>query len=363
MAGLVSLSAIPTSWAYLDESSDYQLQATRLAQLDGIPWGMAWFDDKTLLITLREGKLLRVDISNGRISELSGLPAISAKGQGGLLDIYALKVSDETASTRPFLFTYTKAVTGGDTTVLALALVGESGISRWQDLVVTDAVSDTDRHFGSRISQDSEGNIYFSIGDRGVRENGQRLDTMAAKILRVTSLNPLNVETWSYGHRNPQGLAFDSENQRLWAIEHGPRGGDELNHIEVGNNYGWPLASHGKEYWGPLSVGEEHVPGTVAPLKVYTPSIAPSSLLYYQGDEFPAWQGDLLAGSLKLTHLNRIIMDENGMPTDQEERLLSEMKERIRSLLIDDAGRLYFTTDNGNLYRLTRQEWGDIQQP
>mgnify|MGYP000329478061 CR=1 FL=1 len=157
-------------------------------------------------------------------------------------------------------------------------------------------------------------------------------------------------EIWSYGHRNPQGLTWDNDNKRLWSIEHGPRGGDEINLIKKGKNYGWPVISYGKEYWGPVSVGEStHKVGMEQPAKVYVPSIAPGSLLYYTGDAFPQWRGDLFAGALKLRHINRIELDEQGRAIT-EERLFDKLDERIRALVQSPEGWIYFSTDSGNIY-------------
>jgi glucose/arabinose dehydrogenase len=159
-------------------------------------------------------------------------------------------------------------------------------------------------------------------------------------------------ETWSYGHRNPQGLSYDFKNKRLWLIEHGPRGGDELNLVEAGKNYGWPVISYGKEYWGPLSVGEATAKeGMEQPVKYYDPSIAPGSLLLYTGEAFPRWQGDLFAGALKLQHLNQIKLNDAGEAVG-EVRLLTGLNERIRSLAQSPEGFIYLSTDSGKIIRL-----------
>jgi glucose/arabinose dehydrogenase len=158
-------------------------------------------------------------------------------------------------------------------------------------------------------------------------------------------------EIWSFGHRNPQGMAFDFKTGRLWSNEHGPRGGDEINLIKPGKNYGWPLVSQGKEYWGDRAIGVTSQVGMEDAVKVYIPSIAPSSLLIYRGAAFPKWQGSLFSGALVLRHLNRVTLNPQGKAIS-EERLLTDLNERIRSLAVDHAGLLYFATDSGKIARL-----------
>ena len=159
-------------------------------------------------------------------------------------------------------------------------------------------------------------------------------------------------EIWSYGHRNPQGVFYDKSQQRLWSNEHGPRGGDEINLISPGLNYGWPIISHGKEYWGPVQVGEgQEKEGMEQPIKFYIPSIAPSSLIVYSGKAFPAWKGNLFAGALKMTHINRIEINSFGREVE-EERLLERLGERIRDILESPEGWLYFSTDSGKIMRI-----------
>ncbi|MCM0150509.1 PQQ-dependent sugar dehydrogenase [Photobacterium galatheae] len=326
-----------------------------------IPWGMTFIDANHLLVTLREGQAVLLDIRSGKTTAINGLPAVYARGQGGLLDV---RLSPDPTAQGWLYFTYAKPVKGGGVTTLARARLSGKTLTQWQDLKVTRSLSDTNRHFGSRIAFDGRGHVFFSVGDRGHRPNGQDLTNHAAAVLRlnldgsVPEDNPFvgrkdaSAEIWSFGHRNPQGLAYDQANQRLWEIEHGPRGGDEINLILPGRNYGWPVTSHGKEYWGPLAVGEaREKAGIESPVKVYIPSIAPGSLLLYRGDAFPGWQGNLFAGALVLQHLNRVVLDSTGKPV-KEERLFEAMGERIRSLTQSKEGYLYFATDSGNLYRV-----------
>lgn len=375
---LIFLAALIVSESHANNCPKYQVQM--VAEGLGVPWGMALLDPNTLLITERGGQLLELDLASGKRTQIKGLPPIHAKGQGGLLDIKLgpnvsntssdLDSNTESDSSNPqwLYFTYSKPVAGQGRTTIARAQLLGNELVNWQDLLVTESATDTNRHFGSRIAFDDKGHLFFSVGDRGHRPNGQDLTTHAGSILRlnldgtlphdnpfVTGTNKNNSdalpEIYSYGHRNPQGLAYDMKNQRLWAIEHGPRGGDEINLIKPGGNYGWPEVSFGKEYWGPISVGEgTFKEGMEPPTKVYTPSIAPSSLLVYSGLAFTEWQGNLLSGALKLTHLNRVTL--GGAQATSEERLLTELNERIRQVIEDDKGYLLISTDSGNIYRL-----------
>ncbi|MCW8327217.1 PQQ-dependent sugar dehydrogenase [Photobacterium sp. SDRW27] len=344
-------------------SSNMSFQVDLIASNLQIPWGMTFISPQKLLITQRHGKAVIVDTTDSSITQVNGLPEVDAKGQGGLLD-----VAVEPAYKAPdgwLYFTYSKAVNDRAVTVLARSRLTENTLTHWQELLVSDSASSTYRHFGSRIAFDLQGHLFFSIGDRGERPNGQDLTTHAGSILRLNldgAVPPDNPfvghptalpEIWSYGHRNPQGLAYDTTTQQLWTIEHGPRGGDEINLIEKGKNYGWPITSHGKEYWGPISVGEStEKEGIESPKKVYIPSIAPGSLILYTGNAFPNWQGDLFAGALKLQHINRTTPDSKGNII-AEERLVSELNQRIRALIQSPEGWIYFSTDDGNLYRLS----------
>jgi glucose/arabinose dehydrogenase len=292
---------------------------------------------------------------------VDGLPSIVAEGQGGLLDV---AVAPANAAPGWIYFTYSKPVDGEATTALARARLDGERLVDWQDLLVADAVSGTRRHFGSRIAFDDEGHLFFGVGDRGERDPAQDNSNHIGTIMRLNldgSIPPDNPfvgdraardEIWSFGHRNPQGLLFDSATQRLWEIEHGPRGGDEINLILEGRNYGWPVVSHGQEYWGPVSVGEAtSKPGMEDPRKVYIPSIAPGSLLLYRGEAFPDWRGDLFSGALKLRHLNRVSLSADGQAT-AEERLLEDFGERIRALAESPEGWIYLSTDSGRILRM-----------
>lgn len=332
----------------------------------GMPWGLSFVDSKTLLFTERSGKVGKLDLETGDVHYLDGVPEITALGQGGLLDIVVYTGDKDSAAPNPWVyFTYSLGSDDQAFTTLGRAKLNGDTFTDWQHLFKTKSAQEGGRHFGSRIAFDQQGHLFFSVGDRGHRPNGQDTQTHAGSILRLNtdgslpSDNPwsdsdANVlkEIWSYGHRNPQGLVYDQATERLWSIEHGPRGGDELNLIQAKGNYGWAKISFGKEYWGPVDVGEgtEH-PGMIQPVKQYTPSIAPSSLMIYRGEAFPQWQGNLFSGALKLTHLNRIVLDEAGNAIE-EERLLNDMNERIRALVTGPEGFIYFSTDSGKIMRI-----------
>ena len=349
-------SALPTI-----QSESMSLRLEQVADGLGIPWGISFLSANHLLVTERNGAVRLVEIDNGEVSMLNNVPDVLAKGQGGMMDI---ALSPNYKKDGWIYFTYVKEVKGQGATVLSRAKLVARRFSNWQELLVTKSTTEESHHFGSRITFDEHGHVFFSVGDRGVRKNAQDLSNHAGSILRlnldgsVPEDNPFSTnkqllpEVWSYGHRNPQGLAYDAGNERLWSIEHGPRGGDEINLIHSGANYGWPVISYGKEYWGPIAVGEgTHRKGMEQPVKVYIPSIAPGSLLLYSGNALPDWKGNLLSGALKLQHINRIVLSKQGEVL-KEERLLEDLDERIRALAQSPQGWLYFSTDSGKIFRL-----------
>ena len=357
MKTLILLLALSLLLSAPLRAQDFQLK--EVASGLGIPWGLAFISPNELLFTERKGSAGILNTSSRKISRLTGLPPVFAEGQGGLLDV---AVPPQYPQQDWIYFTYSKEINGQGVTTLARARLKQHSLQQWQELLVTQSGTDTGRHYGSRIAFDDKGYLYFGVGDRGERPNGQNLQTHAGSIIRlkrngeIPADNPFVddkaalAEIWSYGHRNPQGLVWDNEHKRLWEIEHGPRGGDELNLIQKGKNYGWPVISYGMEYWGPLAVGEgTEKPGMQQPVKYYVPSIAPGSLLVYSGDAFPQWKGSLFAGALKLRHLNRITLDSAGNAV-AEERLLEELDERIRALAQSPEGWIYFSTDSGKIF-------------
>lgn len=323
-----------------------------------VPWGMSFVSNDQLLVTERNGDIVLVNLKTQTKTTLLHVASVAANGQGGLLDV-ALSPHDPTV----FYFTYSKQHDSGVDTTLAMASWDGKTVTAWRDVLITVSNSTTTRHFGSRIAFDAT-HLYFTIGDRGMRPNGQDRRTHAGSVLRLNldgttpDDNPFagnpnaQAQIWSYGHRNPQGLYYDAPSQTLWEIEHGPRGGDEINLIRKGANYGWATTSYGKEYWGPVSVGDsEEADGIDSPRKVYIPSIAPSGLLLYRGQRYPQLNGKLLTGALKLTHINVITLDDNQSAIE-ETRLLESLNERIRDIRRSPDDWIYFSTDSGNIYRL-----------
>ncbi|MGB0944966.1 MAG: PQQ-dependent sugar dehydrogenase [Marinomonas sp.] len=359
-SGSIQAASIKTKTLY----QDTLLKADLVSELDGVIWGLTLINDTEAVLTLRKGQAFHLDLITGKQTKLSGLPKIATRGQGGLLDVAASPEYDESGW---LYFTYSKPMTQGATVTLGRAKLSGSELINWEDIFITQSASSSGQHFGSRIAFDNQGYLYFGIGDRGERPNGQNLQNHAGSILRlhpdgrIPKDNPFVGKAaaqdaiWSYGHRNPQGLFFDKVTNTLWSNEHGPRGGDEINKIKRGANYGWPIVSHGKEYWGPISVGDgTEKEGIENPLKVFIPSIAPSALHIYQGQLFDGWQGNHISLALAKRHLNLVTFNSQGEPT--ENRYLGELDERFRSIAEDSKGYLYIGTDSGKLIRLSRSE-------
>ena len=343
------------------KSEGMAYKVEKVAENLGVVWAMTFINKDEILFTQRNGKLGVINTKNSDIRWVHHNIPVMQGGQGGLLDV---AVNSDYKQGNWIYFTYVKNVQGEGATTLGRAKLNGNELTFWQDLLVTKSRTDTSRHFGSRIAFDNDGHLFFGIGDRGVRKNAQNLSTHAGSILRLNLdgsvpkdnpfVNQKNIlpEIWSYGHRNPQGLVYDKQNNRLWEIEHGPRGGDEINLILPKLNYGWPIVSHGKEYWGPVQVGSgTHKDGMQDAHKIYIPSIAPSSLLLYTAETFPKWKGNLFAGALILTHINKLSIDEEANII-KEERLVESLNQRIRTLVQSPKGYIYFSTDSGFIYRI-----------
>lgn len=324
------------------------------------PWAIAFISDRSYLITERDGSLYLVQ--DGAARAVSGLPEVWAEGQGGLLDV---AVANDFHSSKTIYLTFAEPRSGGAGTALATATL-DSESATLSGLTVIFRQSDptgAGRHFGSRIVEARDGTLFVSVGDRADRDMAQSLESYKGKILRVghdgrvPSDNPFVgqggalPEIWSYGHRNPQGMAI-SPDGRLWTVEHGPRGGDEVNTPAAGQNYGWPLISYGEEYsGGKVGLGVS-APGLEQPLHYWDPSIAPSSLMIYSGKLWPEWRGDLFVGSLKFDMISRL--SSTGSAVEEVERLFEGAYPRIRDIQEAPDGTIWFLSENnGAAYRIS----------
>ncbi|MFZ3286114.1 MAG: PQQ-dependent sugar dehydrogenase [Telluria sp.] len=334
------------------------------------PWGMAWLPDGRLLITSKRGTL---HVLNGKRFDaipLEGLPEVYTGGQGGLLDI-ALHPGDK-ANVRVYM-TMASGTDSANRTILVQGVFDGKRVHGIETLFRAQPDKGGGEHFGSRLVWLPDGTLLMSVGDGGnpprrvgamlAREQAQNLGSHHGAILRLTAEgraapgNPLASrpgalpEIWSYGHRNIQGLMRDPQSGRVWASEHGPRGGDEVNLIEGGRNYGWPLQSYGRDYRTGEPVGQRVVAGMVAPKAAWVPSPAPSGLTMYTGSHFPQWRGSLFSGSLAGMDIRRIELDKDANVVRQE-RL--DIGKRVRDVRQGPDGYLYAITDeeNGRLLRI-----------
>ena len=340
-------------------SQEHRFQLVTVAAGLHHPWALAFLPGGDLLVTERRGRLLRIT-ADGGTREIGGLPEVTATGQGGLLD---LVLDPDFADNRLLYFSYSEQVGGRLRTAVARAELAGDRLAGLERIFAMNRASSAGRHFGSRLAFLPDGDLLVTIGDRGQRDRAQDPSDHAGSVLRIRpdgSPSPRTTalaipgaapEVFTFGHRNAQGLAIHPATGAIWVHEHGPRGGDEINVLRGGANYGWPLATHGREYWGGRIASSE-APGTEQPLLHWTPSIAPSGMAFYTGTEFPRWNGDLFVGALAGRHLRRVLL-RGGAVVDQEV-LLEGRPGRIRDVRQGPNGRLWLLTDErrGGLYRL-----------
>lgn len=341
-------------------SQDVDFQVVQVAEGLEHPWGIDWLPDGRMIVTERPGRL--TILGEESRTDVSGLPEITADGQGGLLDV---RLHPDYEQNEWIYFTYSAPCEdGNDATALDRARLDGNALVERENLYRQDPCSSPGRHYGSRIIFPGDGTVMFTIGDRGLEDPAQDLAHPAGSVIRINEDgsipddNPFldeagaKPEIYSYGHRNIQGMIVHPETGAIWAHEHGPRGGDELNIVREGENYGWPEVSYGMEYRSDEPVGVREAPGIEMPVLEWTPSIAPSGLAYYDGDAFPAWQGNLFVGALAFQQLRRLELDGDDV-TDQEVLLDKEVG-RIRDVRQGPDGYLYLLIDdqNGGIYRL-----------
>lgn len=309
------------------------------------PWAIAFLPNGDKLITQRGGDLLYIAKQQRWL--VKGVPAVYAKGQGGLLDVI---VSNQFNVDRKLFLTYAEPSKQGGRTKLISAELSEDRreLLNIKTLFQQKHFDRSTRHFGSRVVQASSGDLFVTIGDRATRESAQDLDVYNGKVVRVKTSGA--VEIFSYGHRNPQGAAIDAKGE-LWIVEHGAKGGDEINKPEFGKNYGWPIISYGRHYSG-FKIGEgTEKEGMEQPRLYWDPSIAPSGMMIYSGALFPQWQGHIFVGSLKFSMISRSVIE--GGKVVEKERLFEDRFIRIRDIREAPDGSIWFLSiGDGAAYRI-----------
>ena len=321
------------------------------------PWSLTFLPNGDMLVTEKPGRL-RV-VRNGTLEPqpVSGVPEVWAVGQGGLLEVLP---HPQFAQNQQLYLTYSKPCgEKAATTALFRGRFDGKAVTNGQDLFVADNCNTGNPHFGSKLAFGPDGFLYMTIGDRGDRNRAQNLASHGGKILRLTEDgkgapgNPFadkpgaKPEIFSYGHRNAQGLAFHPQTGELWENEHGPQGGDELNIIQAGKNYGWPILSYGREYApGGLEVSQKpEKTGFQEPVIIWSPSIGISGMIVYTGDKFPHWKGNIFVGALSGQALHRVGFNDKGGLLGRE-ALLTELRQRIRDVRQGPDGNIYVAVDS-----------------
>ena len=329
------------------------------------PWGAAALPDGRLLVTERPGRLRLVGTDGAVSAPLAGVPAVEARGQGGLLDV---AIAPDFATTRELYLCHAMAVQGGALTRLVRARLSAdaTALEAVPILDATPPQASGRNHFGCRIAFGGDGALYLSTGDRyETKERAQRPGDLAGKVLRLSregaplANNPFNgtpgarAEVFTLGHRNPQGLALNPWTGSLWSAEFGARGGDEINVLHAGRNYGWPVVSYGVDYDGSaIGTGRGSAPGLEEPVFHWTPSVSPSGIAFYDGRAFPGWQRSLFVAALNPPGLVRLSTE--GDRVTGEERLLFDRRIRMRDVVVAADGALLVLTDEarGRILRL-----------
>jgi glucose/arabinose dehydrogenase len=327
------------------------------------PWGIAFLPDGRALVTERAGEI-RI-IKDGVLSdeEIEGVPPVYAHGQGGLMDI---QLHPDFAKNGWIYLSYSKQVADSGGTVIARAKLEGTTLTNLEELFQALPLSKSEVHFGSRIAFDGNGYMFFTSGERGKRENAQDLTNHLGKVLRlhddgkIPSDNPFvstigaKSEIWSYGHRSLQGLYYDKSTGILWEHEHGPRGGDELNIVQKGKNYGWPVITYGINYDSTIITDITEKEGMEQPVRYWVPSIAPCGMTMVTSDKYPNWKGNILIGALSHQLVSRVEVTDGKFV--HEEKLLEKIG-RVRAVVESPDGFIYIATENpGKIIRLVPRE-------
>lgn len=333
------------------------------------PWSIAFLPGGEMLVTERPGRLRRILEGELLADPVAGLPQIAASGQGGLLD---LALHPEFADNRLLYFSYSDQTSDGMTTRVARARYEAGQLHDLESVFEALPRSSGGRHFAGRLVFDPKGYLYISVGDRGEMARAQDPADHAGSIIRlnddgtIPGDNPfvdqseVRDEIFTWGNRNPQGLTIHPQTGEVWSNEHGPRGGDEINLIRSGLNYGWPEVTHGVNYSGFSITPHTELPGMESPLLHWTPSIAPSGITFYTGSDFPLWQGQIFSGALRDRLISRVSVTETeeGYQLHEEERFLQEFGQRIRDIRQGPDGYLWLLTDEnpGQVVRILPAE-------
>jgi glucose/arabinose dehydrogenase len=361
---LISLSAVSllsTSCAVSgQDKQSYQtsageLRLTTVARGLDHPWGMAFLPDGRMLVTERPGRM-RIVGPDGRLSPpLEGVPQVHARGQGGLLGV---ALDPDFEKNRRIYFSYAEPGEGGAGTAVARARLGEGRLEDVSVIFRQRPKVDGSNHFGSRLVFGRDGTLYITLGERNQGERSQKLDEHLGKVVRINpdgsvpGDNPFVrrsgalPETWSYGHRNIQGATLHPGTGALWTVEHGAQGGDEVNTPRPGRNYGWPVITYGVDYGGGRIGEGTRKAGMEQPVHYWDPSIAPSGMVFYTGERYPGWRGDLFVGSLKFGLVSRLDLD--GDRVVREERLFEDFDPRVRDIVQGPDGLFYLLTDESD---------------
>ena len=342
---LIMIGITPLAWAN-------PFEGTQLNKIGGNfahPWGITLLDvdtnNPTALVTERGGRLFTLDLTSGTRTQIQNVPQVFARRQGGLLDVLAHEGM--------IYFCYSRPVEGGAATALSRARLAGGALTELELLFTSNLISQSGVHFGCRLGA-QDGAIFLSHGDRGMRDFAQDPASHGGAVIRI-DLSTRAITTFTKGHRNPQGMAIHPRTGAIWVNEHGPRGGDEINILTRGANYGWPLVSHGREYsGGPVGEGLQTKEGYTDPVWVWVPSIAPSGMAFYDGAMFPQLKGGVLVTSLKFRSLYHVEL-EAGLPV-RETPYLRQFIGRLRDVEVMPDGSLLLLSDEvqGGVYWLRK---------
>jgi glucose/arabinose dehydrogenase len=326
------------------------------------PWSLAFLPNDSALLTERPGRLRIIQNGSLAANAIKGVPEVAASGQGGLFDVL---LHPDFASNNTLFISYAHSSSEGMTTRVARALLDNNELKNLEVIFEALPRSNGTRHFGGRMAFDSNGFLYVAVGDRGDKDRAQDTRDDAGGVHRITINgepapgNPglgnsaIRDTFYTWGNRNIQGMAVHPQTGEIWTHEHGPRGGDEVNILQAGTNYGWPEITYGIGYSGLPITLDTHKEGMAQPLHYWDPSIAPSGMAFYGGELFPQWQGDLFVGALKLRKLVRLRTNENNDVVEEEDLLL-DLNERIRDVRLGPDGALWLLSDarQGKVYRM-----------